>query len=648
MMPSCLIVDDEQSICLLIHDFLNGKGCHVSICHTKAQAFKLVASEKFDVVLVDKNLPDGSGMEVAAEIRRLNLHSEIIIITGYSDLESAIEAVSLGVFRYIKKPFDLKVLEAEIQGALETGALKEKLATRTAELEDAVLRLTAGEKRFRELSDLLPGIVIEVDARGKLLFANRAGLAGLGLDFEALSEQLASGEIFTSACRDAWNAYAQGAHAGETLEVREYEILRADGSVMPVLAQAAPTEKDGRPDGYRALFLDITRRKKTEEALRRKEAELLLSQKMEAVGTLTGGVAHDFNNMLGVIRGFSDVVLLDLDEENPSREDIEGIIDATERASDLTRRLLAFGRKQGFAPKVLNLNAVVWGMEKMFFRLLPENITLETRLSSRAPYVFADKSRLEQVLLNLVVNAKDAMPFGGALIIETHGPLHREDGTEDVALRVTDTGVGMDEQTRHKIFDPFFTTKNPGKGTGLGLATVLSIVEQSGGSICVQSTPGKGAQFEILLPLSKKTASRASSVPPEFETLSGNETVLVVEDEAMLLRVVARLLRSFGYTVLTAAQPGDALLLCEKHEDPIDLLLTDVVMPRMNGAELAERLRTVHPEMRVLYMSGYSDFITVRQVMKENTDRFISKPFRAADLAAKVRAVLSVPDAHTR
>lgn len=643
MMPSCLIVDDEQSICLLIHDFLNEKGYRVSFCHTKTQAFKVIASERFDLVLVDKNLPDGSGMEVAAEIRRLNLHSEIIIITGYSDLESAIEAVSLGVFRYIKKPFDLKVLEAEIQGALETGTLKKRLASRTAELEDAVLRLTAGEDRFRELSDLLPGIVIEVDARGRLLFANRAGLAGLGFDFDTLSARLTSGEIFTSPHRVAWDTYAREARAGGTLDVKEFEILRADGSVMPVLAQAAPMEKGGRPDGYRALFLDITRRKEAEEALRRKEAELLLSQKMEAVGALTGGVAHDFNNMLGVIRGFSDVVLLDLKDNALSREDIEGIIDATEHASDLTRRLLAFGRKQSFIPKVLNLNSVILGMEKMFFRLLPENITLETRLNPRALYVFADKSQLEQVLLNLVINAKDAMPHGGSLIIESSEPSVREEGREDVALRVTDTGIGMDEQTRLKIFEPFFTTKQPGKGTGLGLATVFSIIQQSGGSISAKSTPGKGSQFEILLPLSEKTTIKASSVPPGFEALSGTGTVLVVEDEAMLLRVVARLLRSFGYTVLTAAQPGDALLLCEKHEEPIDLLLTDVVMPRINGVELAARLRAVHPEMRVLYMSGYSDFITVRQIMSEKLGRFISKPFCAVDLAAKVREVLAMP-----
>jgi PAS domain S-box-containing protein len=643
MTDSCLIVDDEQNICLLLRDFLTENGFDATAVHSKQSAFAALSSREYDVVLVDKNLPDGSGMEVIAEVRRLGHQSEIIIITGYSDLESAIEAFSFGVFRYIKKPFDLAHLAVETSGALETHNLKKNLALRTRELEALNRNLIESERRFRELSELLPGILVEADKNGDVIFVNRMGPASIGIDAQAFSKQLASGEIFTDECRDDWQAYKVKVSAGEMPEVIELEMLRRDGSKMPVLVQADSIKGIGAQCGFRAIFLDITTRKAAEQALKLKEAELQLAQKMEAVGALAGGVAHDFNNMLGVIRGFSDVVLLDLHEKDPVRSDIEGIIEAAERAADLTQRLLAFGKKQILIPQTINLNQVIQGMEKMIARLLPEDIAFETRLSMRPLYIYADKGQIEQVIVNLVVNARDAMPDGGSLVVESLGPEVKEDGTKIVRFIVQDTGIGMDEETKLRIFEPFFTTKQPGKGTGLGLATVFGIVRQSGGSIAVLSAPRKGARFEVIFPLCKDAAVKISSVPPTLQSLKGSETVLVVEDESMLLQVVARLLRNFGYTVLTASQPGDALLLCEKETDPIDLLLVDVVMPRMNGSALADRLRSIHPEMRVLYMSGYSDFTVVRQVMSENLDCFIAKPFCAEDLAAKVRQVMAMP-----
>jgi CheY-like chemotaxis protein len=291
-------------------------------------------------------------------------------------------------------------------------------------------------------------------------------------------------------------------------------------------------------------------------------------------------------------------------------------------------------------PEVVDLNEVVRSMTKMIRRLVREDIFVDLRLPSCAFHIFVDKSQLEQVIMNLVVNARDAMPDGGELVIETMRSDADENDRPQVVLSVRDTGFGMDEETLGRIFEPFFTTKEQGKGTGLGLATVYGIVHQSGGNIFVDSTPGKGTAFNVYLPYAEGVPSDATTIIPDSTNLTGEETVLVVEDENALLSVVARILRRYGYTVLTAPHSGDALILCERRGKPIDLLLVDVVLPRMNGSELAGRLKRIHPEMEVLYMSGYSDFTVVRQVMVENVDRFIAKPFSAKDLLLKVREVL--------
>jgi CheY-like chemotaxis protein len=373
---------------------------------------------------------------------------------------------------------------------------------------------------------------------------------------------------------------------------------------------------------------------------------------MEAVGRLAGGVAHDFNNLLTVIQGHSELLLARLPADDPTRKEIDQIRKAGERAAGLTRQLLAFSRRQVLQARVLDLNEVAVDMEKMMHRLIGEDIELITRLGPEMPHVKADPGQLEQVIMNLAVNARDAMPDGGRLILETADTLLDEGFCRDhpptrpgryVMLALTDTGTGMTPETRAHLFEPFFTTKEKGKGTGLGLATVYGIVKQSGGYIWAESEPGKGSTFRIYLPPVDAPARSHEPRGGAPATIEGSETILLVEDEPVVRQLARRILEMNGYTVLEAGDVGDARRLCATHPGPIQLLLTDVVMPVMSGRGLADALSGLRPGMRVLYMSGYTDDAVMRHGIQAEGVPFLQKPFTPQGLAAKVREVLDLP-----
>ncbi|MDB4951530.1 MAG: hybrid sensor histidine kinase/response regulator [Gemmatimonadetes bacterium] len=386
---------------------------------------------------------------------------------------------------------------------------------------------------------------------------------------------------------------------------------------------------------------------------KRLEAEYRQAQKMEAIGRLAGGIAHDFNNLLSVILGYSAMLLDVLPQGDPVRADVDEIRMAGDRAAALTRQLLAFSRQQVLEPRILSLNDVVAGMDKMLRRLIGEDVELLTAQTPGLACVLVDPGQMEQVIMNLAVNSRDAMPSGGKLTIETANVTLGEDYDPDVSglkagphvlLAVTDTGVGMDAATQLRIFEPFFTTKEAGSGTGLGLSTVFGIVKQSGGGIWVYSEPGIGTTVKIYFPVpAHPEPERQPLEVPARTDPGGTETILLVEDEAGVRQVVATILRRYGYHVLDAASGGDALLICEQHPDPIPLLLTDVVMPRMSGPETAARLRPLRPEMRVLFMSGYTDRSIVHHDMLDSDTAFIQKPITPRTLAQKVREVLDAP-----
>jgi two-component system, cell cycle sensor histidine kinase and response regulator CckA len=405
---------------------------------------------------------------------------------------------------------------------------------------------------------------------------------------------------------------------------------------------------DGQLLGVIGVALDITDRKHLADQLR-------VSQKMQAVGELAGGVAHDFNNLLMIVKGHAEM-LLDRIDSSSARHNLEQIQGATERAATLTRQLLAFSRKQVLQPKVLDLNDVVAGMIKMFARVIGENIDLAFLPGSKLAPVKADPGQMEQVLLNLVVNARDAMPDGGRLTIETcNVELDSVSASQHpvmeagsyVMLIVTDTGCGMDAGTQARIFEPFFTTKGQGKGTGLGLATVYGVVKQSGGFIWVYSEVNHGSTFKIYLPQVTADLERGASEKISRGTHPGTETILFVEDEEGVRELVRDYLGKSGYRVLEAADGLQALEIAAAHRGQIHILVTDVVMPRLSGRELVTRITAARPEIKILYISGYTDDSIFRHGVLEGGVAFLQKPFNLKDLAQKIRQVLDGEPAAT-
>ena len=391
------------------------------------------------------------------------------------------------------------------------------------------------------------------------------------------------------------------------------------------------------------------RRTSAEEALRQSQEQLRQAQKMEAVGRLAGGIAHDFNNLLSAILSYSEMVLVDLPEQHPSRDDIEQIRQAGNRAAELTRQLLAFSRRQLLQLRTLNLNIVVADVDRMLRRVIGEDIELRTVLAAALGHARGDAGQLQQVLMNLAVNARDAMPTGGTLTITTanaevgEGAAARWPQVQPgsyVTLSVRDTGIGMSRDVQERMFEPFFTTKGPGHGTGLGLSTVYGIVTQIGGHIVVTSQPGSGSTFTIYLPIHAADTDQLALAPLRPAVRGGAETVLLVEDEALVRQLTREILRRSGYRVLEASDGVEALGVLRKHTGPIDLLLTDVVMPRMSGHELVELARPLRPEMHILYVSGYSEEAIARQGQLTEGIELLSKPFTPGVLTAKIRQLL--------
>ncbi len=416
---------------------------------------------------------------------------------------------------------------------------------------------------------------------------------------------------------------------------------RKDGTLLDVEIRSDPIDFAGQPARL-VLVRDVTEQKQLEDRLRQ-------AQKMEAVGQLAGGIAHDFNNLLTAITGYTDLLLEDAAAEGPMRQDLEEIRKAAWRAAALTQQLLAFSRKQVLESRVIDLNTVVSGAERLLGRLLEEHIALRTELAADLGLVKADPAQFEQVIVNLAVNARDAMPRGGELRIETRNieldsRLTAEHSVVPagsyVELSVADTGTGMDERIKARLFEPFFTTKGLGKGTGLGLSTVYGIVKQSGGSIAVASTPGKGTVFTITLPRVDGEAEGLAAPSAPHGVLGGTEAILLVEDESALRAVARRVLVRYGYQVIEAPDAESALGLAAAHSETLDLLLTDVIMPGLSGAELANRLTALRPRIRVLFMSGYSDEAIAQQGVLAPRSAYLQKPFEPEALARKVREVL--------
>ena len=500
----------------------------------------------------------------------------------------------------------------------------------------------AAEDRFRQLAESIQQVFWMTDARGAVLYVSPAFETIFGRSCDSL---IASPGVWMDAVHpDDRERVEQAAYARSRRDEFDevYRIIRPDGAVRWIRDRAFHLYNDaGELHRLVGTAADITEQRQLEEQLQQ-------AQKMEIVGRLAGGVAHDFNNLLTVINGMADLALAGLADDDPTRRDITQIRLAGDRAAALTGRLLAVSRRQILKPEIVDLSAIAAGLQDMIERLVGEDVTLALELAPDLASVRADPGQIEQVVLNLVVNAVDAMPDGGVLTIETR-TVHvdavyaaEHPGTRPgphAMLAVRDTGVGMDESIRRRIFEPFFTTKALGKGTGLGLSMVYGIVKQSGGSIWFQSEPGHGSRFTIYLPyVTGSPASRQAPVPAAMAR--GQETVLVVEDEVPLRELAARILTTAGYSVLQAANGADALALLERHAEPVHLLFTDVVMPGMNGRELASRLAMLRPAIRVLYTSGYTEDAILRHGVLDDPGRFLSKPYTPSVLRRRIRDAL--------
>ena len=634
-----LLVDDNRDDRALVARGLASQDVGLEVVEVAdADALTVALARPPDLVITDYQLRFTDGLTLLRQIKSMWPDVPVIMYTGTGSEQVAVEAMKAGLYDYgLKKAGELPRLLAAVGRAVET-ARHRKAA------EDA-------EGRYRRLYDGVPIGLFRAAPDSSLLDCNLALVAILGYpNREALLAKKVVETYPDPSERPA--IFARLEREGSIRDV-EAERLRYDGSLVWVrISVQAVRDASGAMAYYEGLVEDLSERKRTEEALNVAEGRLLQAAKLEAVGRLAGGVAHDFNNLLGVIMGYADLMAKRLPAEDPLRRNVQEIQKAAERASGLTRQLLAFSRRQVLQPRVLDLHHTIGEVETMLQRVIGEDVNLVTVLREGVGKVKADPGQIQQVLMNLAVNGRDAMPDGGTLTIETANVdlstdyAGRHLGVAPgsyVLVAVSDTGMGMSAEVQAHIFEPFFTTKGPEKGTGLGLATVYGIIKQSGGNIWVYSEPGKGATFKVYLPRVEEGAPGTVLRDPPDPPGRAHETVLLVEDDDKVREVVAIALRDAGYTVLEARSGALALAHADERREPIHLVITDLVMPGMNGRELVERWRARHPETRALFMSGYTDATAHSQGGLPAGAAFIQKPFAPSALARRVREVLERP-----
>ncbi len=641
-----LLVDDDVDDYMITRNLLanvGGGNFQLEWEGNYTAAIKTIKECRHDIYLIDYRLGAYNGMDLVRLVATSGSKGLAIMLTGQGERRVDIEATRAGAVDYLVK-------------AAMTSAGLERSLRHALERRQAAEALRQSEERYRALVSNVPGVVWEAwgkpdAATQRIDFVNDYVETMLGYGVE---EWLSTPNFWLSIVHpdDRERTARQAAEAFDSGEsgMLQFRWIAKDGRVVWVESYTVVIQDDsGWPIALRGVTIDISGRKHAEEALHKSQEQLRQSQKLEAIGQLAGGVAHDFNNLLTVILGYSQLLAVQLKEEELLRPYVEEIQLAGDRASSLTRQLLAFSRKQIMQPKILDLNVVVSEMEKMLRRVIGEDIELRTVLDPELGNIKADPGQVEQVILNLVVNARDAMPNGGMLTIEAQNVYFDEEYTANhiasipgpyVRLAVSDSGTGMDKETQAHIFEPFFTTKAVGKGTGLGLSTVYGIVKQSGGNIWFYSEVDHGTVFKVYLPRVDESVQVSKPKINQVEGLRGSETILVAEDDKMVRNLVVGVLKTYGYQVLEAASGGGAFLICERHKEAIHLLLTDVIMPEMSGSNLAKRLAQLKPEMKVLYMSGYADKAIVNHGILDADKPFLQKPFTPDLLVHKIREVL--------
>ena len=566
----------------------------------------------------------------------------------------AIETRTMQVFEYdLEKNGLIGSFEARVIAAGDNQALAiVRNITERKQADDNLREITrdleSALKAYRQVLDNSLDVICTIDEAGRFIQVSAAAKEMWGYETKELVGRMYI-ELVHPDDRLKTIQIATEIMSGHSTSDFENRYLHKDGSVVHLMWSSNWSETE------RTMFAvarDVSKIKQAEEALEQSREQLRQSQKLESVGRLAGGIAHDFNNMLTVINGYSDLTLRRLQDGDPLRRNVEEIKKSGERAANLTYQLLAFSRQQILQPVVLDLNEAIADTTKMLQRLIGEDVQLTTVLNTKSGKVKVDPGQFTQLVMNLAINARDAMPQGGKLTIETANVFLDADYARQhievipgayILLSVSDTGTGMSAETQQHVFEPFFTTKEVGKGTGLGLATVYGIIKQSGGNIWVYSEEGVGTTFKIYLPQVVKQDEAVEIKDTADELPKGTETILVVEDEDMVRSLTHQILEECGYTVLEASNGVEALSIYEKHDCHIDLLMTDVVMPQMGGRELAERFAQIYPQMCVLFTSGYTDDAVVRHGIIEAETNFIQKPFAPDGLAHKIREIMDAP-----
>jgi PAS domain S-box-containing protein len=628
---SLLIIEDNPGDARLIREMLSDTGTafDVTTVERLGDALVLLHQRSFDTLLLDLNLPDSQGLETLNKVFARVPETPIIVLTGIDDETIGVRAISEGGQDYlVKGRFDPALLVRAIQYACERKKTEKALQ--------------ASERRYKSLFDTTMDGIYQSDAEARMVMINRAGAEMLG--HRSPDEMI--GKNVAQYWEDPAEREAFVAELKRGKSVRAYPIrgknVRGETVYLETSSHVLEDEK-GRFLGIEGILRNVTEHRRLEEQYRQ-------AQKMEAIGQLAGGVAHDFNNILSAIIGYAHLTLMKMGEDDPLRHNIEQILASSQRATVLTQSLLAFSRKQMINPVLLDLNDLLRRFEKFLLRLIREDIEFKTLFTGVKLPVMADGGQLEQAIMNLVTNARDAMPRGGCLTIETRRVTLGEDffTAQDsgvagryAMISLTDTGVGMDENTKRHIYEPFFTTKEQGKGTGLGLSMVYGIVKKHDGYINVYSEPDRGTSFKIYLPLVHENAGWDEKAEPEAApALEGSETILLAEDDASVRNLVVTVLTQFGYRVIEAENGEEAVRRFIEHKDDVQLAVLDSIMPRKNGGEACQEIKQARPDIKVLFMSGYPEDTVGRHGILEPGTDFIAKPVSPADLLKKMREIL--------
>ncbi|MFH0729998.1 MAG: response regulator [Pseudomonadota bacterium] len=650
-----LIVEDSRTLAGIIKEAFSALGYQADTAFTVRAAIAAFGKTAYDVAMLDYHLPDGTGDALLDAFRAQQPDCVCLMMTTDTGPELALDWMKRGAAAYLQKPFQIDYLiELCVRARRERALLRvqDLLEMRTCELRES-------EARFRNAMDATQDGLWEWDMTSGRVYWSPAYLSMLGYSPFELPCVLNTwidlihpeDREYTLAANQA--CIRNDAHAVDV----EFRMRAKDGSWRWIWGRGRAVCRNAEGQALQMIgtHMDITERRRADEEKVKLEEQLHQAQKMESVGRLAGGVAHDFNNMLGIIIGYVELAMGQVDTAQPLHANLEEILKAANRSADLTRQLLAFARKQTIAPRVLDLNETVEGMLKMLRRLIGEDIDLNWQPKADLWPVKLDPSQIDQILANLCVNSRDAITGVGKMIIETGNRTFEEDYCgahagfmpgEYVMLAVSDDGCGLDKETLAHIFEPFFTTKERGKGTGLGLSTVYGIVKQNCGFIHAYSEPGQGTTFKIYLSHHKGKAAQMRKEVLSERAVCGHETILLVEDEPAILELITIMLEKLGYTVLKAGTPEDAIRLAGEHAGEIHLLMTDVVMPEMNGKDLARDLLSLYPHLKHLFMSGYTADVIANNGILDDGVSFIQKPFSIKKLDDKVRVTLGYRGKH--